>query len=226
MVSTRTDSADAPGAVLYRARVTPTLLAINVVVGIALCAGIGAFLGYFILDKVWPLTILGVLVGFSGFRTRKEPHEILPATIERGGEANTAVCTFYRTPSETWDGAKMAYVDAEATGTAREGFIHWVVLQNKLSPPVITKIRMPNRKQAVTLAHELRELFAVSPRHPLGDDEPGGLALEAPVESVVVAEKAPEKVLVAAAETIDKPSPESVTTPSTDTTAEPPHVAD
>ena len=67
----------------------------------------------------------------------------------------------------------------------------------------------------------------MSPRHPLGDDEPGGLALEAPVESVVVvAEKAPEKVLVAAVETIEKPSPESVTTPSTDTTAEPPHMAD
>lgn len=195
--SSSEEQEDKKNGVLFRARVTPTLLAVNVIVGVVLCAGIGAFLGVFILDRPILLTGIGLLLGLSGFRTRTEPDEILPATIERAPDESAAVCTFFsKRPSEKWSAQQIAHVDAEATGTYREGFVHWVILRNKLVPPVVTKIRLPNRKQAVTLAHELRELLGVKPLHELGDDEPGGLALPEPaatMSSVVTPEKPEEE---------------------------------
>jgi hypothetical protein len=199
--------------VLFRARVTPVMLAVNVVVGIALCTGIGAFLGHFILDRLWLMTGIGFLLGFSGLRSRKEPDEILPATLERGDEPNVVLCTFFRGPTLLWTPAQMAHVDAEATGSSREGFVHWVVLRNKLVPPEVTKIRAQSRKQAVELAHVLREILEVKPLHELGDDEPNGAnetrsvaQLDAPKVAAIEAPVVAETKVVAEAQAAEQPA--------------------
>lgn len=159
--------------VIFRSTVRRKDIVLNVVVGTLLSAAVGYFLLDLVLERPWIGMVMGVLLVLLGARGRIEKGEVEPIEILPALERKRAIeLHFESAPTRLVDSKTAKFVDAEATGNGREGFVHWVVVRGEAEGNF--RLRVPNRAEAIRISKRLRVVLEIPPAEELGEDELGG----------------------------------------------------
>lgn len=159
--------------VIFRATVRRKDIVLNVAVGALLSAAVGYFLLDLVLERPWIGAGVGLALVLLGARGRIEKDEIEPIEVLPALERKRAIeLHFERAPTRLIDGKTAKFVDAEATGNSREGFVHWVVVRGEAEANF--RLRVRNRAEAIRISKRLRVVLEVPPAEELGEDELGG----------------------------------------------------
>lgn len=155
--------------VVFRSHLAGSNYALNIIVGVFVCAGTGWFMGRVLGSPlVWLLA--GILMAFAGAFFGRRKGEWRPVAVEAEGSEHRATVLLGMGRERKVAGSEVRSVHYEAEGDADAAQTHWVVLEGQQG--MVGCVRARTREDALQLVTDLCATLNVPRGADMGPTEP------------------------------------------------------